>query len=499
MTARVHVGRRAGRRAAACLLGAAFLLGAGCATLEGEDGDARGVMMPPSAPKLASAPAPDTRGHAELVRLFGGVYEAPALERLLADTVQRLVAASDRPAEAYGVTVLNAPAINAFALPNGNLYVTRGLLALASDTAEVAAVLAHEIAHVTARHASERAEREARSALLSRVANEVLNDPAGGQRERSLSRLRIASFSRQQELEADGIGVRTIARAGYDPYGSQRFLVSLGRDAALRAGAPRGPGAKPGILSSHPTTPERVQRALLAARQIGAPGLGERDRNAWLTALEGVSFGEGPADGFVRGRRYLHPVLGIGLTAPDGFALEIEGGALIGVAPEGQGGAGQQAFRFDVVTLAPGVGLEEHLRTGVIEGASAQGVETSRIDGQAAVTGTLRGRDLTFRVGLVQHGSSVYRLLFATDAPTPALDGAYLDAIRSFRRLDPEEARGLRPPRIAILTAGEGDTQERLTERMSGVDRAPERFGVLNGLEPGAPLRVGERYKIVVE
>ena len=135
---------------------AAFL--AGCSGFGGD------VSLPANAPRVIG---PDRdRDHVRLVRAFGGEGRAPQLQQLLTDVTNRLVMATDRPDEAFQITILNSPVVNAFALPNGRLYVTRGLLALANDTSEVAAVLSHEIAHVTLRHASQRSELQARSALI---------------------------------------------------------------------------------------------------------------------------------------------------------------------------------------------------------------------------------------------------------------------------------------------------------------------------------------------
>ena len=147
----------------------------------------------------------------------------------------RLVAASERPNLKYKATILNSPAINAFALPNGQLYVTRGLLALANDTSELASVLSHEMAHVIARHAAIREDQVRQAALVSRVASDVFNDPQMGALALARSKIALASFSRAQELEADGVGVGISARAGFDPYGAVRFLTAMGRNAELRA------------------------------------------------------------------------------------------------------------------------------------------------------------------------------------------------------------------------------------------------------------------------
>src|SRR5919112_1504902 len=202
---------------------AAALL-SGCTGLGGD------ASLPADAPRVLDQER--DRDHQRLVAAFGGEGRAPQLQRLLADVTNRLVLATDRPDEAYQVTILNSPVVNAFALPNGRLYVTHGLLALANDTSELAAVLSHEIAHVTLRHASQRNELQARSTLIKRVTENVLNDAEQAAVEQSEARSNLASFSRSQELEADRTGVRVLARAGFDPYGAARFLHALEKSAS---------------------------------------------------------------------------------------------------------------------------------------------------------------------------------------------------------------------------------------------------------------------------
>src|SRR3954468_6166246 len=180
---------------------AAFL--AGCSGFGGD------VSLPANAPRVIG---PDRdRDHIRLVRAFGGEGRAPQLQQMLTDVTNRLVMATDRPDEAFQVTILNSPVVNAFALPNGRLYVTRGLLALAGDTSEIAAVLSHEIAHVTLRHASQRNEMRARSTLITRVTENVLKNAADAEALRDRSRTNLAGFSRAQELEADQAGVKVLA------------------------------------------------------------------------------------------------------------------------------------------------------------------------------------------------------------------------------------------------------------------------------------------------
>src|ERR1700759_2873108 len=179
---------------------------------------------------VAQTPAAE-REHERILSSYGGAYDDPKLEALITQTVDRLVAASDRPDQAYKVTILNSGAVNAFALPTGQLYVTRGLIALASDTSELSSVLSHEMAHVLAKHASIREDQARQAAIAARVVSEMGNDPEITALALAKTKLTMASFSRAQEFEADGIGVGISGRAHFDPYGAARFLTSMERNA----------------------------------------------------------------------------------------------------------------------------------------------------------------------------------------------------------------------------------------------------------------------------
>jgi predicted Zn-dependent protease len=447
------------------------------------------------APRVGSVQRASESEHQRLLAAFGGEYRAPKARAVLDEIVQRLAKAGDGQIGSYEITILNSPAVNAFALPNGRLYVTRGLLALANDTAEIASVLAHEIAHVTAQHAAERAERELESALVSQVVSQVLKDPAQGAAVQAGSKLSLAKFSRQQELTADQISVRNISRAGYDPYGAGRFLAALGRNTAFRnSGQNQSADDKRlDMLSSHPQTPERIAAVTAAARQIGGPGIGERDAARWLAAIDGIAYGEDPRDGVVRGRRYENSALRIGFTAPEGFTLEAARDMVIGVSANGA-----QALRFDSVTLKPDQTLASYVAAGWIDGVETTAIEALDIAGQPGVIAIGKGTDWTFRLAAVQAGGRVYRFILAArgggdpERPMRAL-------LSSFRLLSPDEAQGVRPTQIRIVTAGSDDTLASMAARMPEQERAQELFTVLNGIERGGALTAGQRYKIVAE
>jgi len=489
---RGRIASRPGAGARALLAASLALLAAACASIDPPPTASVGSIAPAAAPQTTGGPPADSE-RKRLSEAFGGEYSAPATERYLNEVLARLAPASETPSEPYRVTILDSPVVNAFALPSGDIFVTRGLLALANDGSEVAAVMAHEIAHVTARHAAQRAELVKTAALFSRVSTQVLDRPQEGEEVEARMKLSIARFSRQQEFEADQIGIKVIAKAGYDPYAASRFLTSLGRWSALRASLiGLGDADKPDMLATHPSTPERVAQAIAEARQVGAPGVGETARDAYLGAIDGIAYGDDPAQGLVRGVRFLHPKLGFAFAAPEGFALENQTAALIGV---GEGGA--QALRLDSIALSESTSLESALASGWIDGVKTGSIETIAGGDLPMATAVAQGEQWSFRLGAVRLGDRVFRLIFAAHSLTPAVDARFRAAIQSFHRLKPEEAAEARELRLQIVEAGPGDDAETLARRMPFGDNALAQFLVLNGFERAAPLIQGQRYKVV--
>jgi predicted Zn-dependent protease len=483
--------------AVATVAAAATLALSACATMEPQGGQPFQAPAPHvSAPRPQSAESKASAEHRRMIALFDGEYRHPAAERYLNEILVKLAHVGDGAGEPYRVTILNSPIVNAFALPPGNLYVTRGLLALANDAAEVAAVMAHEIAHISAKHAMRREEEEKRAAVISQAASVIQNKQKSKEVEASTRRT-IASFSRQQELEADQVGIKVIARAGFDPYGAARFLSSLGRSAALRTSLiGQNAGAnRPDILATHPSTPDRVAQAVFAARQIGAPGLGATDKAAYLAAIEGMTFGDDPAEGAIRGRRFLHGRLGFAFLAPDGFVLENSSQAVLGVTS-----AGSEALRLDSVKVAPSTSLEAYLASGWIDGLMERSIEAAEVNDAPAAIATARAGEWNFRLAVIRfEQNEVYRLIFATRALTDESEKRFRAALNSFHRATKEEIAAMRPLRIGIVVAKEGDDADALAARMAVPDRQLDYFLLINGLEKPGALQSGEQYKIVAE
>jgi predicted Zn-dependent protease len=482
-----------GRRGLAALALGATLMLAGCGDFSRFQTASPSSSTTKPARTVAQTPAAE-REHERILSSYGGAYDDPRLEALIGKTVDRLVAASERPDLAYKVTILNSGAVNAFALPTGQLYVTRGLIALASDTSELSSVLSHEMAHVLAKHASIREDQARQAAIVTRVVTDMGNDPDLTALALAKTKLTMASFSRAQEFEADGIGVGISARAHFDPFGAARFLTAMERNAAMKAGKSSLDPRSQDFLSSHPATPERVQNAQANARQYTAPSGGDQDRETYLSAIDNIVYGEDPSEGFVRGRRFLHPKLGFTFQAPEAFTLDNTAQAVIGVRD-----GGSQAMRFDVVRVPAEQSLGDYLNSGWMENVDKASTEDITVNGFPAATALAHGDQWQFRVYALRFGSDVYRFIFAAKQKTLESERNARETVASFRRLTLEEIQAARPLRIKVITVQPGDTVDSLSHRMMGVDRPAERFRVLNGLEPHAQVRPRDRVKIVVD
>jgi predicted Zn-dependent protease len=469
---------------------ALVLLLAGCTSTP--DGHQVTLQLPTIGAETGGLSA-EQREHARILASYGGVYEDARLQETIEKTVDRLVAASERPDLKYKVTILNSQAINAFALPNGQLYMTRGLLSLANDKAELASVLAHEMGHVIARHAAIREEQAKQAAMISHVVNDVLSDPETGALALAKSKLTLAAFSRAQEFEADGIGVGISARAGFDPFGASRFLTDMQRNADLKSPSNNNPAAQD-FLSSHPATPERVKNALANARQFSGPGNGEADRAEYLGSLDGLIYGEDPSEGFARGRKFVHPKLGFTFMAPPGFSLDNTAQAVLGLKD-----GGGEALRLDVVSVPAEQSLPDYLKSGWMEKVDALSVEELTVSGFPAATATSSGEQWSFRLFAVRYGSDVYRFIFAAKNKTAVVDRSFRESVATFRRMSLKESEQVHPLHLKIATVGAQDSVDKLARQMAIADHPLDRFRVLNGLGPADRLKPGDRVKIVVE
>jgi len=491
-------GRRPVYAAYLCLSAFLFML-AGCTMLDYSRADGG----------LAAAPRPWAVDNLEgnndsLARLgaeqnpriltsYGGEYRDARLERMVAKIVGRLTAISESPGQTYRVVILDSPNINAFALPGGYVYVTRGLLALANDSAEVAAVIAHEMAHITANHGILRARKEKEIALSDRVANEIL---AGNQRDETLirGRLKLAGFSRSQELQADIIGIRMIAAAGYDPFAAPRFLQAMEDYSRFRdiSGAK---DASLDFLSNHPSTPQRVRLAVEQARKAGAPAVGDTDRTAFLRGIDGMIFGDDNIGSglYIRGRSFIDSQSGIIFSVPRGFSLSYKNNIIMAA------GSDDTALRFDSVTLDKPQSSQTYIAGGWVSGLDKASIRASNIGGLPAAMARAQNAQWRFSILVLMGKNRVYR--FLTAAPKSGRDPAPagLETANSFRLLSPQERAAVKPLRLRMHTVAAGETADSLAAEMQFHDRSLELFRLINGFAARQALRPGAMVKLIMQ
>ncbi len=371
--------------------------------------------------------------------------------------------------------------------------MTRGLLALANDASEVAAVLSHEMGHVTANHGIERQQREEAEMIASRVVSEVLSSDLAGKQALARGKLRLAAFSRQQELQADVIGVRMLGEAGYDPYAAARFLDSMAAYSRFTAVDPESDQSLD-FLSSHPNAPQRVELARRHARAFGQEGqVGDRGRDYYLDGIDGLLYGDSPEEGYVRGQTFLHSRLGIRFDVPEGFRIDNKAEAVLATGPN------DVAIRFDGVPDTQGQSLAAYIASGWVTGLQPETIRPIRVNGLEAATGAPSADRWDFDVTVVRLGQRIYRFLTAVPKGSPALQPT-AEALRlSFRQMTPAEAASVKPLRVRVLTAGPGDTIATLAGRMMGTDRKLDLFRLINAMTLTSTVKPGDRVKIIAE
>ena len=444
--------------------------------------------------------------HSKILEEFGGAYtERPALNTYVNQVGQFVAQHAERKDVKYTFTVLDTEEINAFALPGGYVYVTRGLLTLANNEAEVAGVLGHEIGHVNARHTAERAGQQT-GAQWGVIGATLLGAVLGGDQGAQLlggiategAEDMLGHYSQQQEFEADSLGVRYLGRSGYDPQAMATFLDSLDNDTHLEAKLAGNEAAADSysMKQSHPRTPDRVQRAIQEANEPVANPVVNRDQ--LLGEIDGMIWGDDPREGVVKGATFVHPALRFAFDAPKGMKLANSPSEVVGKSD----GA---AMIFDLASPAPTGALTQYVASGWQKGATIADVEALEVNGMEAATGVAKGtlNDTPVAIRMVairQSPKAVYRFLFVSLPENfTAMDQRFLASAQSFREITAEAAAGYRPKRIRVVTVAAGDTVASLSNRMQTDSAKADWFRVLNHLPANAKLAVGQKVKLVVE
>lgn len=439
--------------------------------------------------------------HPQLLQEFGGAMTGT--QATYVETVGKNIALQSGLSNArsdFTVTLLNSPVNNAFAIPGGYVYVTRQLAALMNNEAELAGVLGHEVGHVAARHAAKRQSAATRNSLLGAlgtiISGALLGDGALGQIGQRIfstgSQLLTLKYSRGQETEADNLGITYLQRAGYDPRAMSTVLQSLANQNSLDASVKGTTNQVPAWASTHPDPASRVRAALTRAGSV----TGRTNRDTFLAGINGLTYGDDPAQGIVDGSSFVHPNLRLAFRAPNGFYL-VNGTRAVSIS--GQSGKGEFS------TAAYSGNLESYVRS-VFSGLSSQQqlapttIERTTVNGIPAVYGAARVNSGNGQVDLVvfAYEFGPQQAYHFSTIGQAGQAGQFDSMFRSIRRINATEAGAVKPRKLSVVTVRSGDTVQSLSQRMAYTDQPLQRFLVLNGLTSSSRLTAGQKVKLVV-
>lgn len=398
--------------------------------------------------------------------------------------------------QALHFTLLDSAVENAFSVPGGYVYATRQLMTLMDDESELAFALGHEIGHVAANHAHIREAYAQQSiGVFGRILSAVFGDTSVLQR----ARLDLLSFSREQEYQADQLGVRYMIAAGYDPAGAPALLQALSRQSALQSRVEGRTNRKtPEWASTHPLSENRMQQALEWARESGRIGTGARNRDAFLKELEGTYVDDDPAQGIIDGPTFTHPDLRIRFRVPPGYLMSNGTYAVTisGSAGKAQFSGGRFTGSLDNYIL----GVFEELTRGSANFPVPQPRRTM-INGLPAAFTTARVETSSglIDVSVVAYQwdqQHVYHFVMLT--PSGYGIAPFSSMVNSLRQITPAEAAAIHPRIIHVVTVAPGDTVQSLASHMAYNDFKLDRFLTLNGLSPGSRLVPGQKVKLVI-
>jgi predicted Zn-dependent protease len=458
-------------------------------------------------PFSASEKAEGAKYHPEILKEFGGPLQTAQTAYVVKVGKNIALQSGLGNAESdFNVTLLNSSVNNAFAIPGGYVYITRQLVALCNSEAEMAGVLGHEVGHTAARHSKKRQQNSTIANILGvggAILGSVLGDNGGllgalggglKQYSGALAQVFSLKYSRGQEEEADDYGIRYLSKAGYDPSALSSMLTSLAMQTTVDAKvAGMGDSRVPEWASTHPDPAKRVVRAATNAKAY--PLSTVRKADVYFAAINGMMYGDDPAQGVVEGQDFLHPDIKLKFTAPTGFgmqngsdAISINGNSGKAIFTQGSFTGDRQAYVTAAFKTVSGEGAA--IPVGAINQTTVNGIPAFY---STAVVMTQQGqREVT--VFAYEWGGNVGYHFIAISTPNASpFDGMF----QSMSRLTANQAASIKPRKLKIVTVGKGDSISALAAKMAYSTLQTERFLALNGLTGSAALTSGQKVKIV--
>ncbi len=440
--------------------------------------------------------------HPQILRQYGR-YDDEALQQYVNDVGQRIAKSSHRPDLQYTFTVLDSDMINAFALPGGYVYVTRGIMRYLNSEGELAAVLGHEVGHVTARHSVRQQTGATAAGVGAMMVGILTGSPDLANVANMAGSALVVGYGRDMELEADRLGAEYLDRIGYEPEEMIDVVRLLKNQELLEVQMARQENRKPniyhGVFSTHPDADTRLQEVVKAARRTpDAEGRAD-NRDRYLARIDGLPVGDSRAQGVVRGSRFYHGDLGITLAFPTGWIVDNQPSSLLAYTP-----AKDAMIRLSAAAPPQGAAPREFLAR-MLQGTATTSAAPLDVNGLEGYTATIRNTKLPWgnqgpaRVAVVYFNNLAYVFEGAPRqaAGFASFDPLFNSSVRTFRRLRDNEFTQAEPNRIRIIQARPGMTIDTLA-RTSPLEKYPaEQLRLLNDLYPDRQPTPGQKIKIV--
>ncbi len=434
--------------------------------------------------------------HQEILKQYS-VYEDVELQNYVNDIGQRLAKKSHRPDLPFTFTLLDSPEVNAFALPGGYVYITRGIMAYMGKEAHLAGVIGHEIGHVTGRHGAERAAQQQIASGVSLVVAVGTGSDGLAQASQLFGGALMSGYGRTQELESDRLGAEYIAHNNYDPQDMIGVIGILKNQELFARERAEAEGVEyqgyHSLFSTHPKNDTRLQGVIKAAEKFRDTTKPVPDDGRFLRLTDGMAYGESEEQGIARGNRFYHKGLDLFIEFPEGWRVQNTPSILGAVSPEGDQAV---TVRMDSVSLP--VDAQGYLSSKFQNLRDVRQVNTGEdtgLSGLATISNQDSGQQSNVRVGMITRGSQAFVLTGQGKGFVP--DDSFYSVAQSIRRLKPEEVKLAQGRKIKVVTARQGDSIRSLAQRSNLNEYADSQIRLINNLYPDGEPTPGQKIKII--
>ena len=422
------------------------------------------------------------------------IYQDKELQDYVQSIGDSLASKSHRPNLVYRFTILDSSDINAFALPGGYIFINRGLMSYLSTEEELAAVLAHEIGHVTARHSVRQYSQSQLMSILS-TAIEINAGSTAGNIANLASGALLSGYGREMELEADELGAQYISEDGYSPQGMYKVLSVLkdqeiySKEIAKQRG--QQPSSYHGIFASHPSNDKRLQEVIDNVSISHLKGK-SKNKDIYLSKIDGMVFGDSEESGIRRGNEFYHGPLNFYISSPETWEIINTPNQLIFSSPYSQA-----VLQMTLEDLNFKETPKDYLRRFVSNTFEEEELKINSLNGYTAI---IKRSGRLSRIAVIFKGDKVYRFIGSLEdreSDINQYDSRFLRIINSFRELTKEEQDLSKPLRIKTYLVKNGDSYESLAKDSSININAEDQLRLMNGDYPDKKLKIGRMIKIV--